>query len=197
MRMTDKIASQKNALRKTAVKLRHQFSHMYDGTIAEKAALHGMLALKDLAPGSHIAAYLPIGDELDPRPLMRDLTRRGHTCLLPVVIEKDAPLIFRPWESGDPLEDGPLRTQHPISAAPTMVPDIIIMPLLAFDQAGGRLGWGGGYYDRTLALYSSAQTFGFAFAGQMVDHVPMGDHDKAMDAIITETGTHWCQQTGA
>jgi len=195
--MSDHITMDKKDLRQAALKTRHQFRHMYDGSIAEKAAVHGMQALSDIKPASAIAAYWPIGDELDPRPLMRDLARHGHVCLLPVMKGKGLSLGFRPWDMGDPLEDGPHGTRHPVAAAPEIIPDIILTPLLAFDSRGHRLGWGGGYYDRTLAIMPDARAFGFAYAGQRLDHLPVKAHDRALDAVITETGTIWCLTPGA
>lgn len=139
-----------------------------------------------------IAGYWPFPDELDPRPLMNHLAARGCTLCLPVVVERDAALQFRTWAPGDPLVDSVFGTQVPTVDSPTVVPDILLVPLLAFDSAGYRLGYGGGYYDRTLAALESAAplTIGLAFALQEVSQVPRDAYDRRLDWIVTETAVH-------
>ena len=135
-------------------------------------------------PGSVVAGYLPIGDEIDPTLLMSFLDIQGHALALPVVIGEGQALAFRLWEPGIALEDGPLGTRHPASSEP-VVPTIILTPLLAFDRQGYRLGWGGGYYDRTLAGLD-AITVGLAYAAQEVEAVPHDTFDQSLDWIVTE-----------
>ncbi len=191
--MNPEIATEKEALRLQARKVRAiQLSHLYDATISVKAAAHAVAALADLPKGAVIGCYWPLGDELDTRPLMRDLSRAGYICALPVAGCRSQPLTFRPWDIGDPLIEGPHGTRQPDESAPDVTPDALLLPLLAFDENGNRLGWGGGYYDRTLAFFSEAQAFGFAYAGQMVDHVPHDRHDVPLKVIITETGIVHC-----
>jgi 5-formyltetrahydrofolate cyclo-ligase len=123
---------------------------------------------------SVVAGYEPIGSELDPRPLLASLAAYGALVILPVVVGPDAPLDFE-------------RTDR--SGAVT--PDLIIAPLLAFDRAGGRLGQGGGHYDRTIeALRALGPLFviGLAYAGQEIAAVPREPHDQPLDAILTEIG---------
>ena len=137
-----------------------------------KAAAH--LSPNCLPDFSVVAGYEPIGSELDPRPLLASLAAYGALVTLPVVVGPDAPLEFE-------------RTDR--SGAAT--PDLIIAPLLAFDRAGGRLGQGGGHYDRTIAALrarGSVFVIGLAYAGQEVAAVPREAHDQRLDAILTELG---------
>lgn len=135
------------------------------------------------------AGYYPMGDELDVRPAMVALHRLGILQCLPEVTAKDRPLRFRAWSPGEELEQGTLGTLHPLTAAPLMRPDIVLVPLLAFDGRGHRLGWGGGYYDRTLELLrktGKVTAIGVGYSAQEVDVLPTGDYDQPVDWIITE-----------
>lgn len=150
-----------------------------------------LAALAPLLPPGLVAGYWPFPDEIDPRPLMLALGRQGRRLALPVVIERDRHLDFRAWTPGDDLEPGDHGTWHPFAVAPLVVPDVVLVPLLAFDRAGWRLGYGGGYYDRTLeGLRRAARvtTIGIGFAAQEVAGVPHGGHDQRLDWIATETG---------
>ncbi|MBM3569874.1 MAG: 5-formyltetrahydrofolate cyclo-ligase [Alphaproteobacteria bacterium] len=155
---------------------------------AEQAARHA-LAVPDLA--GPIAAYWPMGSELDPRPLMAQLAARGFEICLPKVVAKGRPLRFHLWRPGDALEAGPLGTSQPGDRAPECRPRTLIVPLLAFDGRGGRLGYGGGFYDRTLeALRAEGPVLaiGFGFAAQEVEAVPMSPADRRLDWLATESG---------
>ena len=147
-------------------------------------------SLDTLGPGN-FAAYWPINDEIDVRPLMVRLTRLGRAVSLPAVVGFDEALIFHAWSEDIMLEEGPFGTMQPVDRQIEVTPDILLMPLLAFDVNGGRLGYGGGYYDRTLAaLRKDGQitTVGIAYAGQEIAHVPMTKNDEYLDWIATETG---------
>ncbi len=186
------IDAQKDALRD---EMRTQRRTMHDshGTVAaEAAASHGAKFLDAFGRDKVIAAYMPILTEIDSRFLIRDLERSGFQIALPVVAQTGGVLGFRRWGTGDPLEGGPHGTQHPPASAPDIRPDIILCPLLAFDARGHRLGYGGGYYDRTLAALPEARAFGLAYSGQMIDRVPYNDADRSIDAVITEAGTFIC-----
>jgi 5-formyltetrahydrofolate cyclo-ligase len=142
-----------------------------------------------LRPGTVAAGYLPIGDEIDPRPLLRWLRGAGHAIVLPRIVRTGGPLAFRGWDEGDTLEDGPFGTLQPADAAPELVPEVLIMPMLAFDRRGFRLGYGGGYYDRTLAVLRGRRAvtaIGIAFAVQEVPVVPADRHDQPLDWVVTE-----------
>ena len=136
-----------------------------------------------------VAGYWPFETEMDVRPPMVALAKIGTTLCLPEVVEKDRPLRFRAWAPDEPLVEGDHGTFHPLHTAPLMRPDVVLVPLLAFDGRGYRIGWGGGYYDRTLeALRKTGpvSAVGVAYAAQEVDEVPTDDYDQPLDWIITE-----------
>lgn len=182
----------KKTLRKEAMALRDQLHAIYGMASAEKAAGHGLSYLSVLPKGTVIALYHPMNSELDPCFLATDLMRKGYKVALPVVEALDAPLAFRLWATGDPLEDGVFNTKHPVAEAPTVVPDVILAPMLGFTMAGYRLGYGGGFYDRTLVTMPGTRFIGFAFMGQMLDDMPVEKHDIPVEAVITETGIILC-----
>jgi 5-formyltetrahydrofolate cyclo-ligase len=139
-------------------------------------------------PGAVVAGFWPMGHEIDIRPLMRALAARGHSLCLPRTPKRGSPLDFRAFAFGDAMAKGPFGTLQPPEDAPPVVPGWLIVPLLAFDRAGRRLGYGGGYYDRTLAGLPGARTLGVAFACQEMDVVPSGPRDAPLDAVATEAG---------
>ncbi|MDZ4320833.1 MAG: 5-formyltetrahydrofolate cyclo-ligase, partial [Phenylobacterium sp.] len=141
-----------------------------------------------LPPGRIVAVYRAIGSELDADALSRALSRAGRELCLPVVIERDAPMIFRRWLPGEPLELDEAGVPAPFPLAELVEPDLILTPLLAFDARGGRLGQGGGYYDRTFAARPDALRVGFAYAGQEIDDLPLEPHDIRLHGVLTETG---------
>lgn len=137
------------------------------------------------------AGYHALGAELNPSPLIRKLGAMGAFFALPVCEGPDTPLIFRLWDSRDRLAPDALGVPAPPPSAQTVHPDLVIVPVLAFDRQGGRLGQGGGHYDRTLqGLRSAKKVFvlGLAYSGQEVPQAPMEPHDQKLDAILTETG---------
>ncbi|MGE0118229.1 MAG: 5-formyltetrahydrofolate cyclo-ligase [Dongiaceae bacterium] len=139
--------------------------------------------------GIPVSAYWPLEDELDPRPLFMELHRRGHPVGLPVILGKGRPLLFRRWHPEAALVRGAFRVMTPPADAPELVPTLLLVPLLAFDRAGYRLGYGGGFYDRTIAgLRASGDVLavGVALAAQEVAAVPRDDTDQPLDWIVTE-----------
>jgi len=149
----------------------------------------------DISPkGKTIAGYWPLGDELDCRPALEALLATGAAVALPVVAGQGQVLIFRNWTPGDALDPGPFGTVHPTARAAMVAPNVLLLPLIAFDQTGHRLGYGAGYYDRTVAaLRQSSQilTIGIAYDEQEVEAVPVDNHDQRMDAVITDRRTLW------
>lgn len=141
-----------------------------------------------LPPGRVVAVYHAMGSELDPSPLALALIDEGRALCLPVVGTRDAPMIFRLWRPGDPLQPDTAGCPAPLPLASEVTPDLILTPLLAFDAAGGRLGQGGGYYDRTFAKLPEARRIGLAFSGQEVDHLPLEPHDIRLHGVLTERG---------
>jgi 5-formyltetrahydrofolate cyclo-ligase len=159
------------------------------GKDAAAALADGVAQSVRMPPQAKVAGYLPIGDEIDVSLLLRRLRGRGHEISLPAVVESGAPLIFRRWEEGDPLADGPFGTRQPPESAPAVLPDVVILPLVAFDRRGYRLGYGGGFYDRTLAALRQRRkvvAVGVAYAAQEVPAVPSDRHDQALDWIVTD-----------
>lgn len=139
--------------------------------------------------GTIVAGYWPIATEIDVRPLLARLEARGAVCALPVMVAAGAPLQFRRWALIEDLEDGPHGTMQPMATAPTVRPQIVLVPLLAFDAGGGRLGQGGGYYDRTLAALRGDGTVtavGVGYALQERVQLPMTATDQRLDWILTE-----------
>ncbi|MGG5811921.1 5-formyltetrahydrofolate cyclo-ligase [Falsiroseomonas sp. CW058] len=146
--------------------------------------------LRDAPPpaGAVVAGFWPMGPEIDIRPLLHALHARGHALALPVTPGRGRPLLFRRWRPGDALARGPMGTSQPGPEAEATVPDWLLVPLLAFDGAGRRLGYGGGYYDRTLAALPGARRLGCAYACQRLDEVPAGPEDMPLHAVATEAG---------
>ena len=141
--------------------------------------------------GAIIAGYWPMGDEMDPRPALLAFAARGHRLALPVTPRRGLPLTFRAWAPGEALRPGPMGTSEPADGA-LVNPDWLLVPLLAFDRAGRRLGYGGGYYDRTLAGLPGAKAIGIAYAGQEMAEVPAGPQDFRLPLIATEAGVIFC-----
>lgn len=140
-----------------------------------------------LAPhrGKILSGYWPMRDEADPRPAME--THDGPLCL-PVVPGKAVPLVFRRWR-GEALVPGPFGTSHPADSQPVLRPDVLIVPLAGFDRRGNRIGYGGGYYDRTLQLLretGDVTAIGLAFAVQELPDIPAGPFDQPLDLIVTD-----------
>ncbi len=137
--------------------------------------------------GAVVAGFWPMGQEIDIRPLLLALAERGHPIALPVTPKRGLPLLFRRWQPGQELARGPMGTRQPTSGE-NLRPSFLLVPLLAFDRTGRRLGYGAGYYDRTLAGLPDAIAIGCAFACQELPEVPAGPEDWRLDAIATETG---------
>jgi 5-formyltetrahydrofolate cyclo-ligase len=136
-----------------------------------------------------VAGYHALGSELDPAPLLDRLALGGARVALPLGLAADGPLSFRAWTPGDPVAPDAFGVPSPLPQADLLTPDLVIAPVLAFDRRGGRLGQGGGTYDRTLAnLRAGGDVFvlGLAYAGQEIDQVPGEAHDQRLDAILTE-----------
>jgi 5-formyltetrahydrofolate cyclo-ligase len=145
-----------------------------------------------LEPEEAVAAYWRIRDEVDCQPILVRLMDSGQTVILPVVAGTDQPLDMRVWEAGTPLYEAGFGTLAPAELAPRREPDVVLVPLLGFDAAGTRLGYGGGYYDRTLAqLPRRPKLIGLAFSAQELDAIPREPHDVPLDAVITEHGVRF------
>lgn len=185
------LEAQKKLARSEALKRR---AGLAAGLAGEAPALLAEQILRLAGTGrlaEPIAGYWPIGSEFDIRESLNRLQDMGLGLLLPVVTRQGGVLEFRGWRPGQPLQDDLEGVPAPGSAAPADAPRTILLPLVAVDRAGYRLGYGGGYYDRTLAALRTAgpvTAIGVAFGGQLVDRLPHGDHDQPLDALVTERG---------
>jgi 5-formyltetrahydrofolate cyclo-ligase len=162
---------------------------------AARHAARAFLDAIEIAEDATVALYHPINTELDTKPLAAALLDRGVRIALPVASKKPAPLVFRLFAAGDPLVEGVFGEQVPTDAADMVTPDIIVAPLLGFTRAGVRLGYGGGYYDRTIeALQKNGAVLfvGYAFALQEVDALPASPLDQRLDWVATERGAIRC-----
>ncbi len=154
-------------------------------------AVAGINAL-GIQAGTRVAGYWPLGTEIDIRPLLSRMWERGAVCSLPVIVEGGL-LAFRRWEPGDDAEEGERGTMHPPASAPVIDPEILFIPILAVDDAGTRLGRGGGYYDRTLAALRQRHpvtAVGVGYAVQHVADLPHEPHDQPVDWVLTEAGLY-------
>jgi 5-formyltetrahydrofolate cyclo-ligase len=158
-----------------------------------RAAADGLLATlrreKPIATPAVVSGFWPIKEEIDIRPLMVDLLNQGCQLSLPVVQGKGLPLLFRAWRPGDPLQAGVFGTLQPSARREVVEPDALIVPLLACDEEGWRLGYGGGFYDRTLAglrAKKAVTAVGVGFNDQLVPEVPHGPGDQRLDWLLTD-----------
>ena len=173
--------SDKSGLRRSALAVRGSFCPEWGFRLA------GHVLATTLVPsGAVVGGYWPMRGEIDVRPLLLALAGRGHLVVLPDTPGRGRALAFRVWRPGVAMIAGRFGTLRPDGAVGA--PDVLLVPLLAFDLGCNRLGYGGGYYDRTIAGLPGVRTVGCGFAGQRVDFVPVLPHDVALDAVATECG---------
>jgi 5-formyltetrahydrofolate cyclo-ligase len=187
--MTIDLAETKKRLRAECLARRPVIAESAGRGMAGLALRDVVLAHLPVTAASVVAGFWPMREEIDVLPLLTAALEKGASTALPVVTQRAAPLVFRRWHPGLALEDGPFRTRHPAPTEPEMLPTVVLVPLLAFDRAGGRLGYGGGFYDRTLAalrLQTKIVSVGVAYAGQELPEVPEESHDEPLDWIATE-----------
>jgi 5-formyltetrahydrofolate cyclo-ligase len=187
----DPLSQAKAILRREAA-VRRDAAHPVEGpTAAERLVRHGLDRLAALRPRV-VSGFWSIRSEIDVRPLMLALaSATGAGLAMPVVMGRGRPLVFRRWQPGTALVEGPFGTAHPADSEPVLVPDLVLVPLLAFDRRRRRLGYGAGFYDRTLAGLRAAgpiKAVGIAYAAQEVAAVPVGEHDETLDLVLTERG---------
>ena len=177
----------KVALRRQALARREALPPQLRAAAAEAIAARPFpLAV---APGTIVSGFTPMKSEINPLPLLRKLADAGATLALPVVAGKGKPLILRAWRFGEPLRSGVWGIREPKPDAPEIAPDILIVPLLAFDRRGHRIGYGAGYYDLTIAALRARKTIiaaGIAFAAQEIAEVPTTPRDARLDLVLTE-----------
>lgn len=188
------IESRKAELRRAAIARR-------DGLpAAARAAAAATIAARPLpvavVPGAIASGFSPLKSEINPVPLMRAFAAAGARLALPVVAGKGRPLTMRSWNFGEPLDSGVWGIREPKPEAPEVFPDILIVPLLAFDRAGRRIGYGAGYYDITIARLRAMKpvtAIGIAYAAQEVEEVPATPRDAGLDLVLTECETIDCR----
>ncbi len=177
-------------LRKAALDARDAMEAALRAAAGEKLAARGLPF--EIAPGVIVSGYSPIRSELDPVPLMQKLAAHGARLALPAVLSRGRSLVFRAWAVGDRLTMGPLGIMEPSPAMAELIPDIMLVPLAAFDRLGHRIGYGAGHYDFTLAHLRKLKpitAIGLAFAAQEINAVPALAHDVALDYVLTEKKT--------
>jgi 5-formyltetrahydrofolate cyclo-ligase len=180
--------TQKATFRATALAARDALSDTHRAAAALAVAARGLPFA--ITPGAVVSGYSPIRSEIDPVPLMRALAAQGARLALPAVMARGKSLAFRAWSAGDRLMLGPLGILEPSPAAAELIPDIMLVPLAAFDRAGHRIGYGAGHYDYTLAHLRKMKpiaAIGVGFAVQEIEAVPALPHDVALDYVLTET----------
>ncbi len=182
------LPSEKSALRSAKIELRRAIAPEDAEAAARGAARHAMDMLGTWSRRI-VAFYMPIKGELSPHPLAEKLRAAGATLALPHVVSDAEPMSFRLWRAEDPLAKGYGGIPEPEPSAPEVSPDVVIVPLSAFDRRGFRIGYGKGHYDRTLGPLAREERplmIGYAFALQEVDEVPRELHDVPLDAVVTE-----------
>lgn len=184
------ITQAKSELRRT---MREKRRGLADGLPKAGAAIRDhFVAAFPREFGTAISGYWPLPEEADVRLLLSYLYSVGWFCMLPVVTAPNSPLTFRHWAPGEAMMEGRFGILEPDADAPEDQPEVMLVPLLAFDSEGYRLGQGGGYYDRTLAARrgdgGEVLAVGVAFAGQQVDSIPRDAFDQRLDWVVTEAG---------
>ena len=185
--MSDAISDLKTVIRKDALMRRDALPAAERAKAAETIAARAFpLAINS---GTIVSGFMPLKTEINPIPLMRKLADAGARLALPVVAGKGKPLIMRAWSFGEPLDSGVWGIREPNADAPEVAPDIVLVPLLAFDRHGHRIGYGAGYYDMTIGKLRAMKRIvavGIAFAAQEIEQVPVTPRDARLDLVLTE-----------
>jgi 5-formyltetrahydrofolate cyclo-ligase len=187
MTSTTRVEDLKAVLRQKATALRDALP-----ADVRKAAAETIAARKfpfAIAPDTRVSGFMPLKSEINPLPLLQKLAEAGARLALPAIAGRGKPLIMRAWEFGAPLDRGQWGIREPKPDAPEVEPDVLLVPLLAFDRAGYRLGYGAGYYDMTihrLRALKPVTAVGIAFAAQEVPKIPTTPRDERLDLVLTE-----------
>jgi len=185
------LGARKRALRRELMALRVTLPPEARGISSRAAAWHALSALP-WRERSRVALFWPLEGEIDTLPVLHALHWLGASPLLPRMQGKGRPLVFHAWDPELPLIEGPFRVLEPPPGLPVVVPEIVLTPLLAFDAAGNRLGYGAGFYDMTFAAIAIAGEdplrAGYCFACQEVGSVPADATDVPLHLVITEDG---------
>ena len=191
----DVVQVEKNELRAAALARRDAIPAAERAAAAEAIAARPFpVAVKE---GAIVSGFSPMKSEINPFPLMRKLAAAGAQLALPVVQKRGLPLIMRAFRFGDELMRGQWGIREPKPNAPELIPDIMIVPLAAFDRAGHRIGYGAGYYDMTIARARSLKAvvaLGIGFAAQEIARVPATERDARLDFVLTENEVIDCRE---
>jgi 5-formyltetrahydrofolate cyclo-ligase len=177
----------KAELRRDALASRDAMSGELRAAAAEQLAARPLPI--PIPHGARVSGFFPMRSEINPIPLMRRLAERGAKLALPIVVGRGHPLLFRAWAFGDPLRSGVWGIREPLPEAPEVLPDVVLVPLAAFDRTGHRIGYGAGYYDLTLRRLRTIKpvtALGIAFAAQEIAAVPATASDARLDLVLTE-----------
>lgn len=188
------VTADKKQLRARMKQVRQAAFEAQGKHVAEAIAAHG-IGFASPPPGAVVSTFSAIGDEIDPMPLMRRLWAEGYEVALPAMDGKGRPLIFRRYREGDALAEKMWGIREPLPEAPELFPDVVLASLLAFDRHGWRLGYGGGFYDRSLAKVRAIKpviAIGLAYDELEVDAVPHLDYDEPLDWVLTPSGPIRC-----
>lgn len=188
------MADEKRAERTRALARRAAAHARHAHAAGESLARHGLDFLS-LKPGAVVSGFSAIRDEIDPAVLLARLAGEGFRLALPVVQGKGLPLLFRAWAPGDEMGSAQWGIAEPLSTQPVLAPDVVLVPLLAFDAQGYRLGYGGGFYDRTLQRLrarKSVVAVGIGYDELRIDAVPHLDYDERLDWVLTPSGPLRC-----
>lgn len=181
------VEGSKAALRAVALSLRDALPPTMRQAAAEAIARRPLPVA--VTPGLIVSAFSPMKTEINPMPLLRKFAEAGCRLALPCIAGRGHPLIMRTWDVGAPMESGQWGIREPAAAAAEVAPDIVIVPLAAFDRAGHRIGYGAGYYDMTLHKLRGLKNIvaiGIAFAAQEIARVPATERDERLDLVLTE-----------
>ena len=177
-------------------KLRRAEAFARHGTAAGVAlARHGLDFVGSLGAGTVVSGFSAIGEEIDPQPLMLQVASKGCRLALPTMQGKGCPLVFRSWSPGDQMAAAVWGIAEPLPSREVLMPDVVLVPLLVFDAAGYRLGYGGGFYDRSLdelRAHKLIVAVGIAYDEQRLDAVPHLDYDQPLDWVLTPSGPLRC-----
>jgi 5-formyltetrahydrofolate cyclo-ligase len=183
----DSLANVKAAIRREAIARRDAIPAPVRAAAAQALAERPFPCA--LPAGACVSGFMPLKSEISPLPLMRKLADAGAQLALPVVAGRGKPLIMRAFAFGDALVSGVWGIREPKPEAPEVFPDLLLVPLLAFDRQGSRIGYGAGYYDLTIAALRARKTIvaaGIGFAAQEQANVPTGPRDARLDLVLTE-----------
>jgi 5-formyltetrahydrofolate cyclo-ligase len=186
--LTSTDADPKAALRSEALARRRGVGPDARAAFGWRIAEEGLRLARQRRPGV-VSAFYPIRDEPDTLPLFRALVADGFATALPVVVDRGSPLVFRLWRPGEPTRARQMAIPEPLETAATVDPELLFVPLACFDRRGRRIGYGAGYYDRSLANLrekGAIYAVGVAYGVCEVAEAPYEAHDQILDAIVTD-----------